>query len=215
MIRINLLPQAKKPARAPTPPSGSGAAWAVFYAVAVVVWCVGLGVVYFVYQGDLEEQQQKNRALKQRIETLEEKSEGLDKLKAKLARSKKLEKVVDRLNKKRKGPTRVLDELSAILSEGQGPSIDPEELKELRQDNPLAGYNRSWDVRRLWLTTFKEDDRNCRMRGKGKTNEDVAEFLRRLDLSEHFESVTLTRTQMTKVNELEFIGFELTCKVKY
>jgi hypothetical protein len=55
------------------------------------------------------------------------------------------------------------------------------------------------------------------MTGQGKTNEDVAEFLRRLALSEVFETVTLTKTEATEDNAsgLSFIGFELTCRVRY
>ncbi len=55
------------------------------------------------------------------------------------------------------------------------------------------------------------------MTGLGKTNEDVAEFLRRLALSESFEDVTLTRTE-SKIDtdtQLPFIDFSITCKVRY
>lgn len=215
MIRINLLPQAR--GRKAAAPSGSAAVWMVVYLVGAVVWCIGLGVVYFVYQDQLEEQQQQNAALQQQIQVMEQKSARLDEVKAALERSKQLEAIVDELNRGRTGPTRVLMELSNILSEGEGPSIDPQKLERLRRENPLAGYNRSWDVRRLWLDSFREEHRECRITGRGKSNEDVAEFLRRLALSELFERVTLQRTEMTKDDEIELalIGFELTCEVDY
>ncbi len=55
------------------------------------------------------------------------------------------------------------------------------------------------------------------MEGIGRTNEDVAEFLRRLALSELFDRVTLTRTSSERDTELnlELIKFELTCQVIY
>jgi type IV pilus assembly protein PilN len=81
----------------------------------------------------------------------------------------------------------------------------------------LAGFNESWDVRRLWLTRFEEVERECKMTGLGRSNEDVAEFLRRLTLSEIYESVTLQRTRAAKDSEtgLQVVGFDITCKVRY
>lgn len=216
MIRINLLPQAKQ-RKAVAAPSGATAFWAVVYLVGAVVWCVGLGVVYFLYQGRLDEQREKNAALEQRIQVLQKKSNGLEEVKAELERSKQLAAVVDKLNRGRTGPTRLLMELSNILSEGRGPTIDPQKLERLRRDNPLAGYNRSWDVRRLWLDSFTEESHQCKITGEGRTNEDVAEFLRRLALSNIFTNVTLTRTSLTedKDSGIQVISFELTCEVKY
>ncbi|MFW5925571.1 MAG: PilN domain-containing protein [Myxococcota bacterium] len=216
MIRINLLPQAKQRKGAGVP-SGSTAVWLVAYLTGAVIWCVALGVVYFLYQGRLDEQKQKNASLEERIQVIEKKSEGLDELEARLERSKQLEALVDDLNRGRTGPTRVLKELSDILSKGNGPSIDRQELERMRRDNPLAGYNRSWDVRRLWVDSFHEEHKECRIRGQGKTNEDVAEFLRRLALSELFTTVTLQRTEMVEDSEtkLPLVGFELTCEVRY
>ncbi|MFW6049995.1 MAG: PilN domain-containing protein [Myxococcota bacterium] len=216
MIRINLLPTAKQRKAVPTP-SGTTAAWLVVYLVGAALWAVGLGVVHFLYQGRLDEQREQNAALEQRIQMLEQKSAGLDELKARLERSKQLASVVKELERGRTGPTRVLFELSAILSEGKGPSIDPQKLERLRRENPLAGFNRSWDVRRLWIDSFQEEHRECSITGRGKTNEDVAEFLRRLALSELFRNVTLQRTEMVEDKEtgLPLVGFELTCEVDY
>ena len=217
MIRINLLPVSKKPARATGGPSGSAQTWGIIYAVVAVLWCIGLGLVYYVYTGELEEQQQRNRALRVRIDQLLEKSEHLDEVNAKIEASKQLEAVVAELDKARTGPSRVMMELTKILSKDGGPTIDPEALEQLRRDNPYASFNRSWDVRRLWLTSFREENRECEIEGVGRTNEDVAEFLRRLALSELFTEVTLTKTEATRASEgnLELISFQLTCRVTY
>ena len=87
----------------------------------------------------------------------------------------------------------------------------------MRQDNPLAGFNESWDVRRLWITSFEEIERECKIVGMGRSNEDVAEFLRRLTLSEIYDDVTLQRTHASNDSEtgLQMVGFNITCKVKY
>jgi type IV pilus assembly protein PilN len=87
----------------------------------------------------------------------------------------------------------------------------------MREENPLAGYNESWDVRRLWLTRFEEIDRECKINGMGRSNEDVAEFLRRLTLSQIYDDVTLQRTRAASDPEtgLATVGFDITCKVRY
>lgn len=218
MIRINLLPQARKAVRAPTAAAapGGGQAWAILYLVAFAVWGVALAGVYIVYAGKLEEQQRQNAALDGQIQQLLTKSAQLDQLRAELQASLRLEEVVAELNRARLGPTRAMMEVSKILSPGGGPTIDPQALEALRRENPLAGFNRSWDPRRLWLTEFREENRECRITGQGKTNEDVAELLRRLALSELFEQVTLTKTEaVQQEGGLSFISFELTCRVRY
>lgn len=218
MIRINLLPQAKRAARGPVAAApGSSQAWAIVYLVAFVLWTVALAAIYIVYDNVLEEQNQQNAALDRQIQQLRTKSGRLEEVRAKIAASQRLEELVRELNAARLGPTRVMMELSRILSVDGGPTIDAQRLEELRRNNPLAGYNRSWDPRRLWVTDFEEQDRECRIRGEGKTNEDVAEFLRRLALSEIFEDVTLTKTEAREDRELglSFIGFDLTCRVRY
>jgi type IV pilus assembly protein PilN len=108
-------------------------------------------------------------------------------------------------------------ELSQLLSEGGGPSVSPERLAALRRDNPLAGFNPGWDVRRLWLTAFTEQNRRCSIRGFGKTNEDVAELLKRLNLSNLFEKVTLQATSSATepVTNQPIVNFELSCQVRY
>ena len=216
MIRINLLPQAKKQA-GPSGPSGSGQLWAGIYLLALVICGAGLGVVYSIYTGRLEDAQQRNETLNRQITELRQRSAGLEEVQARLAASQSLEQVVGELNRARTGPVRVVMEMSKILSRGQGPTIEPQALERLRQNNPLADYNRNWDVRRLWLTSFEEENRECRLVGLGRTNEDVAEFIQRLSLSELFENVTLEKTESATDQDtgLSLIGFELTAHVRY
>ena len=132
-------------------------------------------------------------------------------------RRQRLEEVVDELQRARYGPTAVLMEISQILSVDGGPTIDPEELEERRRRDPLARYNVGWDVHRLWLSEFVEESRDCLIRGVGKTNEDVAEFIRRLILSERFERVELVKTESAQDTDtgLPTTRFELTCGVIY
>ncbi|QQR89187.1 MAG: PilN domain-containing protein [Myxococcales bacterium] len=215
MIRINLLPQAVRATSA----GASGQAWAVVYGAVAAVWCIVLLVVYLIGNNELEELETRNNDLSQKIDTLKQQSADLETLKEKLAKSQELEEVVDGLQRARLGPTNIMLELSRILSHGGGPTVDKEVLEKMREENPLAGYSPKWDGRRLWLTGFSEEDRECTLRGLGKTNEDIAEFLRRLAISEFFEEVTLQKSQMDRSsnskNDVDMIGFTVTCRVKY
>ncbi|MCB9627635.1 MAG: PilN domain-containing protein [Sandaracinaceae bacterium] len=213
MIRINLLPKTKKQAQAQS--SGGGPLWAGIYLLAAFVWGIGLALLFFQKQGELEGIQRNNRQLDVEIADLQQRTSRLEELQAQLARSRGLEEVVAELNRARTGPLRVMMELSQVLSVPGGPTIDAEALERQRQINPYAGFREGWDVRRLWLTQFSEENRECRIHGEARTNEDVAEFLRRLSLSELFTEVVLTRTQGAESRSDDVIRFELNCRVRY
>jgi type IV pilus assembly protein PilN len=213
MIRINLLPAAKKKSRT----AADSRIWGVVYLVFVVAWCVVLATIFWRTSHERSERRAANDALQGEIDQAQRQNSDLSAIQDKLAKSKKLEQVVDRLQAARSGPTRLVMELSRILSEGKGPTIDQGKLEELRRDNPLAGFNPSWDVRRLWLRAFEEREGKCTIRGAGKTNEDVAEFLRRLTLSEVFRQIALTETssQIDPDSKLAVVNFTLSCEVHY
>jgi len=214
MIRINLLPAAKRGASSA---GGSTQVWGIVYLLSMFVWGVLLFLFYNNYKSHLDEQRAANTALEQEIEQAKQKSANIGDVEAKLAKSRQLEDVVGKLQTARQGPTRVLMELSKLLSAGGGPSVSAERLDALRRDNPLAGFNTGWDVRRLWLTAFSEQNRQCLIRGFGKTNEDVAEFLRRLSLSSLFDKVTLQATASATEpgNTVPVVSFDLSCQVRY
>jgi type IV pilus assembly protein PilN len=213
MIKINLLPAAKRVAAA----SGTTQIWGIVYLLSVFAWGVVLFLFYLNYKSTLEERRAANTALEQEIEQAKQKSANIGDVEAKLAKSRQLEDVVSKLQSARQGPTRVLMELSRLLSEGGGPTVSAAKLEALHRENLPAGFNSSWDVRRLWLTSFTEQSRKCSIRGFGKTNEDVAEFLRRLSLSELFEKVTLQATSSAteQGSNVPVVSFELSCQVRY
>jgi type IV pilus assembly protein PilN len=223
MVRINLLPtDKKKRARRIAPSSLPGGdfslgTWGAIYGGAIAIWLVVLGILYFAQSAQLETAAQENKTLEARRDELQGKTKGLADVEGRLEKSRRLEKVVQELERARRGPTRAVMELSKVLSSPGGPTINPAELERMREDNPLAGFNESWDVRRLWLTRFEEVERECKITGMGRSNEDVAEFLRRLTLSEIYESVTLQRTRATNDQDtgLQVVGFDITCKVRY
>ena len=208
MIRINLLPEAKKKE---VGAKGSSQIWLVVYLVSAAAWGVLLLVFYWYYGGILEEKLAANKELQDEIARAEQQNVNLDEIQQKLDRSKRLEQVVSDLHKARSGPTRMLYELSRLISREGGPSIDQQELEAIRRDHPLAGYNPAWDFRRLWITRFTEKNRDCEILGTGKTHEDVAEFLRRLMLSEVFADEYLDGTS----SDGNTVSFTIRCKVRY
>jgi type IV pilus assembly protein PilN len=213
MIRINLLPEAKRQVAA----AGGIQLWGVIYLLSTFAWCVVLFLVYLQYKNELDEQEAKNRELEGQIERAKAQSANIGEVEEKLAKSKRLEEVVNKLQAARSGPARVLMEVSKILSEGRGPTADIDALKELERTNPLMMPNDTWDIRRLWIESFTETNRRCNIAGLGKTNEDVAEFLRRLNVSETFDQVTLQSTSAIPdpKTQLPVVRFTLSCEVKY
>lgn len=219
MIRINLMPGApRKQAKAASSASGQPpTAWIVGYSIAAVATVAVLWLFYAQKARDLREQVASNSSLETEITALERQSADLDEVRTALDDSRELEEVVNELQRARFGPTRVLMEVSRILSTGGGPTIDPRRLEALRRVNPLAGFNSGWETHRLWLTSFEEEERVVEIHGTGRTNDDVAEFLRRLTLSDLFTDVHLNRTEATvdTATHLEFMNFELTAHVSY
>ena len=213
MIRINLLPEAKRQVST----GGSAQVWGVVYLLSCVAWGVVLFIVYLNFKSVLEEQNAKNDELQGQIDRAKAQTQNIGEVEGLLAKSKELENVVSSLQSARQGPARMLMELVRLLSEGGGPSVPQETLEKLRRENPLGAFNAGWDVRRLWLETFNETDRRCNMTGSGKTNEDVAEFLRRLNLSEVFAKVTLQSTSAASDPKTgtPTVAFSVTCEVKY
>jgi type IV pilus assembly protein PilN len=212
MIRINLLPEAKRQAST----GGGTQIWGVIYVLALFAWAVVLLLVYLNYRDRLTEQQVKNSELQSQIDRAKGQSESIGDIESSLAKSRQLEEVVSTLQNARQGPARMLMELSRILSEGGGPTVNPDVLDTMRRENPLSVYNPGWDVRRLWLTSFEESDRKCQIEGIGKTNEDVAEFLRRLSISELFDKVALASTgSVSDKGNLPVVTFSLSCEVMY
>jgi len=102
MIRINLLPEAKRQVS-----TGGGAQiWGVIYVLASFAWAVVLLLVYLNYKGRLEEQNIKNGELQSQIDRAKSQSENIGDVEASLAKSRQLEEVVSGLQNARQGPAR-------------------------------------------------------------------------------------------------------------
>ena len=77
--------------------------------------------------------------------------------------------------------------------------------------------NPNWDPRRLWITKYSEVDRNVKIEGLARDGEDVAEFLRRVALSDYFYDVRpLPASEVVdKDTHLLLKQFSVSAKVRY
>lgn len=213
MIRINLLPQ--KGARAAVGAAGQG--WlAIVLGLVVVEVIVGL-VLYGFKQEELDDWKQKNQALERQIQLSKEQVKNHAEVQKKLARLRAREDAIAKLQSARTGPTAMLLEIARLLTRGRGPTIAPERLSQVENENPLAMYNGNWDPRRLWLTDFVENSRTVLLKGLARDGEDVSELARRMNLSSYFYDVRLLPAKRARAaaGGVEWVSFQLEARVRY
>jgi len=212
MIRINLLPTKK--ARGVST-SGRGV---IILAIAVIlVEIVGIGILHASRTSRKNDLVRGNDEIRERIGRIKNEISDHDAIRAEIDHIQKRDEVIERLKAARTGPVLALMELSGILSPGGGPRVPREVLEQMRRDNPLTAPNERWDTRRLWITDLKETDRRVELKGQARGHDDVAEFLRRLNVSPYFDEVRLVRTLAGQNAELhlETVQFEIQCTARY
>lgn len=223
MIRINLMPQ-RRPMRrrgeagSPEPSDGGESqAWLAFVLGAVLLEVIVLLFVYKTKQDHLTQVQKHNQELSANVEAIKREVANHAEVKAQLKELRDREEAIQKLQSARTGPTATMLELSRIMTQGRGPTVDRDKLEQLKRDNPTAVPNPNWDPRRLWLTTFKEAERTVRISGLARDGEDVSEFLRRLALSDCFYDARLLPASKgyDTVTRLELVRFEMSAKVRY
>jgi type IV pilus assembly protein PilN len=223
MIRINLMPQ-KRPmrrrgeaGRAEASSGGESQAWLAFVLGAVLLEVIMLLFVYKMKQDQLTQVQKHNQELTANVDAIKREISNHAEVKSQLKELRDREEAIQKLQSARTGPTATMLELSRIMTQGRGPTVDRDKLEQLKRDNPTAVPNANWDPHRLSLAAFKEADRTVRLSGLARDGEDVSEFLRRLALSDYFYDVRLLpATKSTDaVTKLELVKFEMSAKVRY
>jgi len=121
---------------------------------------------------------------------------ALEEEKAQLERQKS---VLKGLDEGQSGPVKVLHAMTHLLRKVE----DPEE--KLKVQN--LGWNPDWDPKNLWIDGFEERSRALRLVGHARTNEDLAEFLHRLNSSKHFVNVELLVSQSVELPSIENVKF--------
>lgn len=211
MIRINLLPQKREARR------DSGQGWLIAVLLVVTAEVVALGLFHQLKRQELTKQLQKNSELQTQISRIETTVQNHNQVKSRLQVLRAREEAITKLQAARSGPTAVLLELSRLLTTGRGPSINEDELMQLKKDRPNEVHNVGWDARRLWLTSFTEHQRVVKLEGYARDGEDVSELARRLQLSQYFTDVTLLPGSSATDNDskLPVVKFQLQAKVRY
>lgn len=214
MIRINLLPQ-KRAARGGAPEVSQK--WLVAVLIIALLEVVGLFLFHQWKSDELVQQNQKNNELSAKINEIKALVANHEEVKKALAVLRQREDAIAKLQSARSGPTAVLLELSRILTQGRGPTVEPDRLAALKKDNPLAVYNPAWDSRRVWLTSYTEAERTVRLEGYARDGNDVSELAQRLRLSVYFYDVTILpgKKETDKDTKLDLIKFALQMKVRY
>ncbi|MFT3775898.1 MAG: PilN domain-containing protein [Minicystis sp.] len=214
MIRVNLLPQ-KRGARSAAPPTNQK--WLLVVLGVLVVEVVILFLFHKSKLDELEEQKNTNQQLNGKIEGIKKLVSNHEEIKKALVQLRAREDAIAKLQSARSGPTAVLLELAQVLTQGKGPTADPERLQQLRKENPLAVYNPGWDTRRLWLGGYTESDRVVKIEGVSRDGGDVSEFAQRLKLSVYFYDITVLPGSKdgAKDAKLELVNFALQMKVRY
>lgn len=203
MIRVNLLPirQARR--------RSQGRTQLVIFAAllgAVLLACV---VLYGLASAELSKTKEKVQQFKKDVELAKKEVADATKLeKEKEIFVKKLA-VLDRLELDRTGPVKMLDEFQSILSQ---PRNEEDRFAKLKMN-----WDVDWDTRRVWIDDMTEKAGQFIIKGGAADSNDVAEFLRRLISSKHFDKVELDFVQ-TKDNGNDgshYVEFSIFGKILY
>ena len=209
MIRINLLP-IRKVKRAE-----ASQRQFVYLGAAILATVAAVIFLHLQAAGQLEEIKRRNTILRADVARLKQEIGDYDKVRSQREELLRQRKTIQALDAGRTGPVYLLREMSEILSPGKGPTFDRVSYEETLRRDPNAGFNASWDPRRVWMEGYAEDQRHVRIRGAAKSNEDVAEFLKRLNSSVFFSDVNLDATNQVSGRGIKFVNFSLSANVIY
>ncbi len=179
MIRINLLPVREAKKRNTAIVQMSLMVGAVFVAlVACYAWA-------WFYDVRIEEQQAKIQENKDNIARLNKIIGEVKDLGDQKKRLNDQLGVISKLERGKRGPVHVLDELSKHIP------------------------------KRVWITEFDENRQKLKLTGVGLENSDISEFLRALQKSKYFKDVRLGFTQSETRNSVTIFKFSIEATVDY
>ncbi len=215
MLKINLLPSEKGRARSAS--TGVSNLLVIGVAGSLVLLLGGLFLFHATQQGQVDELKAQNTRTQGEIDAIKSRVADHQKILDELAEIRRREEAIEQLQAARTGPMSMLVEISKVLTPRGTPTADPEEVERLRNRDPSRLWSNAWEPQRLWLTGFEEDNRNVKIGGEGRTNDDVSEFMTRLQLSLFFQNVRLDRTEATTNAETKIPvqKFVITGRVRY
>ncbi len=217
MIRVNLLPGKREKAGRSGVSVEPGQGWLGIVFGVVLLTVLALFLWHRALQSELTAISAETSSIDSQIKKIKDETKDHKAVLDQLAELKDREAAIGKLQTARTGPTSALLEVSRILSTGRGPTTDRDRLEQLKHENPAAVPNATWDPRRLWITKYTEVDRTVRIEGLARDGEDVAEFERRLALSDYFADVKppSATEKMDEVSHVNLKQFAIVAKVKY
>ena len=192
MIRINLLPIKQDRRRE------AARNQMILGGLVLAAELAACTILYINMSGSIEGQQNANSNIESEVRRLKAQVSDHQSILKEIDEFEKRQAAIEGLQEARTGPVYVMLELSKIMSKGGRPNIDNAKYQEAVRLDPTAGYDESWDYRGLWVTRFEEKNRKVTIKGQALTHEDVAEFLRRLNLSRFFVTVELISTNLAR-----------------
>jgi len=211
MIKINLLPVKAAKRRE------QGQKQLLVGVIVFTATLVGIVVFHGTQAAHINELREHNQQVSKDIARLKAEIGDYDVIKAQRDELIRQRDAIKRLQANRSGPTHMMRELSDILTPGKGPTFNKEQYEETIKRDPNAGFNPNWDTRRAWLISYVEQSHSVKIKGGAKSDEDVAEFLKRLKVSAFFSEVYWQQTKPevdTKLN-VSYVTFDVTCRVNY
>ena len=203
-FRINLLPVKEARKRE------SGKQFLALMGIALLIL---VGAMYY-WQSETEAElariEGQNNKITAQLKDAEAKSKQIALMQAEKDELEKQKVVLDGLLEGQAGPVMMLDELSVMLT----PVSDP--IQKLAQEK--RRWNPDWDPKRLWIMSFVESSRKLKIQGYARTNDDLAEFLHRLNTSKHFVEVRLNLSEMVELSAvpgLKLVRFDVDALALY
>jgi len=211
MIKINLLPIKATKRRE------QGVRQLIIGVVSMTLALVAIIVFNTTQTSQINQMRSDNQATSRAIAALKAEIGDYDVVKAQRDELIRQRDAIKRLQANRAGPVWLMRELSDILTKGKGPTFNKEAYEEQLRRDPNAGFNPNWEPKRVWLLSYEEHNHSVKIHGAAKSDEDVAEFLKRLKLSAFFSDVYWQQTQPQMDNKLNvsYVTFDVTCRVNY
>ncbi len=179
MIRINLLSSREIEAEI-------GRRQDVVVTVLGVGTALALCLAVFLYQVFRTTMLQREvSSLRAEIASIEGGAKEVAQLQTTIASLKQKVTVIENLSKKKVGPVRVMESLSASAPE------------------------------RLWVTEFKENGGNLTLNGMAIDNQTVADFMKALQATQYFKDVELVEAAQTQQDKLALKRFSVRSRLLY
>ncbi|MDY6862279.1 MAG: PilN domain-containing protein [Thermodesulfobacteriota bacterium] len=177
MIKINLLPIREERKKE-----------TIRYQISMaclIIFLVVVAICYFDYKlvKELGAADDRIKSIKDELKNYEKVEKEIKKLKSTEKTLKTRIKVINDLEAQRKGPVRILDELTNCVPE------------------------------KLWLKSFDQKGTSLKLDAVALDNNIIAQFMTALNKSQYFNKVVLSYIKKSKIGAVDIMQFKLSCEI--